>query len=318
MMLSETTSNKSNKITKWIWMGVAICCTAFLVSPPVALGVGIVLAQFIENPFPVLNHKAIQWLLKIAVVGLGFGMTVNSAISAGKEGFWFTAGSIFTTLLLGLILGKVLGIDKIIAQLISSGTAICGGSAIAAIAPIVKANTKQISISIGVVFLLNSLALFLFPPIGHLLHMTQHQFGLWSAIAIHDTSSVVGAADAYGNEALAMATTVKLARALWILPVSLVFAFLSHGSIKKIKIPYFIGLFILAIILNTYVPQVSSITPWIVSGSKIALSLVLFVIGSTLDFSSLKSVGTRPLFLAVGIWVFISVLSLIVILHTGA
>lgn len=299
-----------------LYIGLALLCLFPFMSPPIALVVGLIIAQVIENPFSDLSHKAVQWLLKIAVIGLGFGMSVGSALSAGKQGFLFTVASITLTLSLGLVFGKFLGIDKKITQLISAGTAICGGSAIAALSPIIKADAKQISISIGIVFLLNSIALFIFPAIGHYLDLSQHQFGLWSAIAIHDTSSVVGAADVYGAKALEVATTVKLARALWILPISMVFVLFSGGSFKKIKIPYFIGLFILAIITNTYVPHIEIVAPYIVSASKVALTLVLFLIGTSLSFSSLKEAGAKPLFLAIGVWVFISVLSLVVILKT--
>ncbi|WP_373056688.1 YeiH family protein [Zunongwangia sp. H14] len=307
--------SKSN-CTKLVFIVIAAFCISPWLSPPLALAIGIVFAQIGKNPFEKYNHKAIQWLLKLAVIGLGFGMSVTSALSAGKEGVYLSIASISLTLLLGLSLGKFFKIDKKIVQLISSGTAICGGSAIAAISPIIRAKPKQISVAVGVVFLLNSVALFIFPEIGHFLGLSQHQFGLWSAIAIHDTSSVVGAAQVYGNEALEIATTVKLARALWILPVSLLFAVFSGGSLKKVKIPYFIGIFILAIIVNTYLPAIHSVAPYIVSVSKSSLTLVLFLIGTTLSFSSMKKVGYKPLVLAIGVWVFISVLSLLIIVKT--
>lgn len=307
---------KQISLAKLLYIGLAILCLMPFMSPPIALAIGLIIAQVVKNPFSELSHKAVQWLLKVAVIGLGFGMSVSSALAAGKQGFLFTVASITLTLSLGIILGKLLGIDKKITQLISSGTAICGGSAIAAISPIIKADAKQISISIGIVFLLNSVALFVFPAIGHYFELSQQQFGLWSAIAIHDTSSVVGAADVYGAQALEVATTVKLARALWILPVSLLFVLFSRGSTKKVKIPYFIGLFILAIIANTYIPNIDIVAPSIVSASKIALTIVLFLIGTSLNFSSLKKVGIKPLVLAISIWVFISVLSLIIILKT--
>ncbi len=307
---------KSVAVDKILYIGIALFCLTPCLSPPIALAVGIILAQVLKNPFSELSHTAVQWLLKIAVVGLGFDMSVGSALEAGKQGFLFTVASISLTLCLGLLLGKIFGIDKKITQLIASGTAICGGSAIAAISPIIRANTKQISISIGIVFLLNSVALFVFPPIGHYLSMSQHQFGLWCAIAIHDTSSVVGAADVYGNQALIVATTVKLARALWILPLSLLFVVFSHGSGKKIKIPYFIGLFILATALNTYWPAVHVVSPYITEGSKLALTLVLFLIGTSLNFKSFRRIGLRPLILAMTIWLFISIVSLFVILQT--
>jgi len=302
--------------SKIAFLLIASLCLTPHISPPIALAIGLVVAQLIGNPFSSLSHKAVNWLLKVAVVGLGFGMSVSSALQAGKEGFLFTVASISLTLTLGLLLGKLFGIDKKISKLISSGTAICGGSAIAAISPIIKADAKQISVSMGIVFLLNSIALFIFPSIGHYLHLTQHQFGIWCAIAIHDTSSVVGAADVYGPKALQIATTVKLARALWILPVSLLFAVFSKGSTKKIKVPYFIGLFILAIAINTYVPAVQHVSGYIVQGAKMALTLTLFLIGTSLTAKSLKVVGLKPLLQAVIIWGFISIGSLMVILHT--
>ena len=303
-------------LTKIIFIVIAAVCLLPFVSTPIALAVGVVVAQILGNPFKEESHQAINWLLKIAVVGLGFGMSVSSALVAGKNGFLFTVGSIAVTLSLGLLVGNFLGIDKKISQLISSGTAICGGSAIAAISPIIKADAKQISVAIGIVFLLNSVALFLFPIVGHFFALSQQQFGIWCAIAIHDTSSVVGAADVYGPKALEIATTVKLARALWILPVSVAFAIFSKGSAKKIKIPYFIGLFVLVIVVNTYVPGVEVVAPYLVKCAKIALTLTLFLIGSTLTFKSLKAVGIRPLLQAIIVWAFISIVSLAIILHT--
>ncbi|MEH6407917.1 MAG: putative sulfate exporter family transporter [Leeuwenhoekiella sp.] len=292
-----------------------ICCTP-LFSPPIALAAGLIFAQILKNPFEEKSNKAVHFLLKVSVVGLGFGMNIFSAMAAGKEGFLFTVVSIVLTITLGLILGKYFHVDKKISELISSGTAICGGSAIAAISPIIKADAKQISIAIGVVFLLNSIALFIFPVIGHYFHLSQNQFGIWSAIAIHDTSSVVGAAQVYGSKALEIATTVKLARALWILPVSVLFAIASKQSLRTIKIPYFIGLFVLAILMNTYIPQVSFIAPTVVELAKIGLTITLFLIGSSLTFSSLKGVGLRPLLQAIIIWVFIAVGSLTMIVLT--
>lgn len=304
-------------INKLIFIALALLCLSPIVTPTIALALGIVLAQLIKNPFEEVSSKGTQWMLKASVVGLGFGMNVNSALSAGKEGFLLTVASIGLTLTLGLLLTKFLGIDKKIGKLISSGTAICGGSAIAAVSPIIKANSKQISIAIGIVFLLNSIALFIFPSIGHYFNLTQHQFGIWSAVAIHDTSSVVGAADIYGDEALKVATTVKLARALWILPLSVVFAAIGKRGAGKVKVPYFIGLFILAIIVNTYIPASEIIAPYMVIISKLLLTLVLFLIGTTLNFSSLKQVGAKPLLLAISIWAFVSVFSLFIILHSA-
>ncbi|WBL23958.1 YeiH family protein [Zunongwangia sp. HRR-M8] len=298
-----------------VFLLFCMACFLPMVNPPIALALGIIYAQMAKNPFQQKTQSSINWLLKLSVIGLGFVINIDKALAAGKDGFFFTIISISLTIGLGILVGKIFKIDKKITKLISSGTAICGGSAIAAVSPIIKADPKQISIAIGCVFLLNSIALFLFPAIGHFFNMSQHQFGIWSAIAIHDTSSVIGAAQVYGNEALEIATTVKLARALWILPVSVLFALSSHTPLKKIKIPYFIGLFILAILVNTYIPNIAILSPKIVSISKIGLTLVLFLIGSGLHYKSFKRVGVRPVFLAIIIWIFISVISFIGIME---
>jgi uncharacterized integral membrane protein (TIGR00698 family) len=275
-------------------------------SPPTALLLGLISAQLVENPFSHINHKAINWLLKISVVGLGFGMNIFSAIQAGRQGILFTIASIIAVLTLGIIAGRYLKVDKRTSFLISAGTAICGGSAIAALSPVIKAEEKQISVAMGVIFILNSIALFIFPVIGHGLHLSQTQFGLWCAIAIHDTSSVVGAASHYGSQALQVATTVKLARALWIIPVAFITTFAFKAGSKKISIPYFIGLFIVAMLVNTYVPFIKPIIPYITSIAKTGLTLTLFLIGSSLSFKVLKSVGVVPLFQGVMLWVLIS------------
>jgi uncharacterized integral membrane protein (TIGR00698 family) len=240
------------------------------------------------------------------VVGLGFGMNVHSALQAGKEGILFTVASITGTLLFGTLMGRWLNIEKKTSFLISSGTAICGGSAIAAISPVIKAEEKQISVALGCVFILNSIALFIFPLIGHYLNLSQTQFGLWCAIAIHDTSSVVGAASKYGTHALEVATTVKLARALWIIPVAFLSTFLFKNKSKKVSIPYFIGLFILAMIANTYLPVVMLISPYVINIAKAGLTLTLFLIGAGLSRKVLASVGVKPLLQGVALWIAIS------------
>ncbi|WKL49057.1 putative sulfate exporter family transporter [Flavobacterium pectinovorum] len=298
---------------------VIILCLFSIISPAIALLLGVLIVNVFGNPFIVFNHKAITYLLQFSVVGLGFGMNAASAISAGKEGFLLTILSIFSTLVFGTLLGKWLKTDRKTSHLISCGTAICGGSAIAAISPVIKSNENQTSIALGVIFILNSIALFAFPFIGHQLDLSQKEFGLWCAIAIHDTSSVVGAANKYGTEALQIATTVKLARALWIIPISLLTALLfnkkSENSGTKIKIPYFIGLFILAMLFNTYVPATAIIAPQIVGIAKIGLTITLFLIGATLNINTLKSVGVKPLFQGIFLWIFIAGLSLGAILY---
>lgn len=305
---------KHSKIKVVLYWFIVILCLAGVLSPPLALFIGIIIAQ-IGHPYTKLNSKLTSKLLQISVVGLGFGMNLTSAVKAGKEGIIFTVISIFGTLLLGYGLGKIMKIEKKTAFLVSSGTAICGGSAIAAVAPVIKANEQQISASLGTIFILNAIALFIFPTIGHYFELSQHQFGLWSAIAIHDTSSVVGAASNYGAEALQTATTVKLARALWIIPVAYLATLLFKNKDRKTKIPYFIGYFILALIANTYLPFVQKISPYIVDAAKIGLTLTLFLIGTSLSRKVIQAVGIKPLIQGVLLWVTISVAALYVVLH---
>ncbi|WP_264550913.1 YeiH family protein [Flavobacterium sp. N2038] len=300
-----------------IFAGIIVLCLFSVISPPIALLFGVILVNVFGNPFVEFNGKAISFLLQFSVVGLGFGMNVASAVSVGKEGFLLTVFSIFSTLIFGLLLGKWLKTERKTSHLISCGTAICGGSAIAAIAPVIKSNENETSIALGVIFILNSIALFAFPFIGHQFDLSQKEFGLWCAIAIHDTSSVVGAANKYGVEALQVATTVKLARALWIIPISLLAAFTfknkSGGATAKIKIPYFIGLFVVAMLINSYVPSVSMFSGSIVHLAKIGLTITLFLIGATLNINTLKSVGVKPLLQGVLLWIFIAVTSLFII-----
>lgn len=308
----HTTSDKL--LPKISFLLCALLSLLPFISPAFSLLMGIFLAQIMEHPYPAQSHKATGLLLKIAVVGLGFGMNLFSALKAGEEGMLFTIASIFGVLTLGYFLGRAFRIEAKISTLISAGTAICGGSAIAALSPVVKATEKQISVALGTIFILNALALFLFPAIGHWLHLTQTQFGLWCAIAIHDTSSVVGAASKYGDQALQIATTVKLARALWIIPVSLAASYLFKTDKSKVQIPYFIALFIVAMLANTYLPFVTSIAPYLTAMAKSGLSLTLFLIGSGLSFKALKTVGIAPLAQGIALWIFISAVSLWVIL----
>ncbi|MFA7326020.1 MAG: putative sulfate exporter family transporter [Candidatus Kapaibacterium sp.] len=302
-------------LQKSIFIVAVLLCLSSLVSSPVALVGGFLFVYLFGHPFPELNSKAVSLFLKVAVVGLGFGMNITETLEAGQDGFLLTVGSIVFTLVLGYFIGQKLGMEKRTSHLLSSGTAICGGSAIAAVAPVINATEKDMSVSLGVVFLLNSVALVLFPVLGHLLSLDQHQFGLWSAIAIHDTSSVVGAAYAYGDEALRIATTVKLARALWIIPLSIVSLYLFKGKGKSIKIPWFIFLFLVAILLNTYLPIPELLTSGITTSAKSLLVLTLFLIGAGLSVEKIKSAGWKPMILGLSLWVAISVVSLLVIVN---
>ena len=290
-------------------------------SPPIALALGIVFALVVGNPWPKQTSKVQKFLLQACVVGLGFGMDLNAVIDAGRTGFAFTVATIAGTLILGYVVGKAMGISSSIRHLISSGTAICGGSAIAAVGSAMKADSKEMSVALATVFVLNAIALFVFPLLGSAFNLSQEQFGIWSAIAIHDTSSVVGAASRYGMTALAIATTVKLARALWIIPLSIVTAFTFHTKGSKITIPWFIFLFVIASVIRTLVMQSqggfmigSQIFPHIIAAAKIGLTLTLFLIGAGLSKQALREVGVKPLVFGVILWIAISVTSLVVVL----
>ena len=303
---------QNKNFLKILFIILAALCFFPVVSPPIALFLGIIFVNIFGQVFNA--DKIIKIVLQVSIVGLGFGINLKQALQAGSEGFLFTVFSITLIVVLGIVLGYIFRIDKIITQLISFGTAICGGSAIAAIAPILKADGKQTSVSLGIIFLLNALALFIFPEIGQYFHLSQNQFGIWSAIAIHDTSSVVGAASKYGHEALQTATTVKLARALWIIPISFVLSFLNKSG-GKIKIPYFIGFFVLAILVNSYFPAIKEVTDYVVDFSKSSLKVALFLIGIGLSFQNLKNIGIKPLLLGIILWVVISVISLFAVLE---
>lgn len=308
-------SKKKELLIQLTFIVLFLSCFLPFVSAPIALVSGTLFSLIFKNPYPAFSHRATGWLLKMSVVGLGFGMNAYVAFDAGKAGLGLTIMSISVTLLLGYLIGRKLNIARRTSHLVASGTAICGGSAIAAVAPVVKANENEMSVSLAIVFFLNSLALIIFPLVGHMLDMSQHDFGLWSAIAIHDTSSVVGAAQTYGEEALQVATTVKLARALWIIPVALISAFLFKGDRKKLSIPYFIGFFVLAMLINTFLPSITSLFgATVVKASKLSLTACLFLIGAGLSLEKLRVVGWKPMVLGVLLWVFISVLSLTVIL----
>lgn len=293
-----------------------LCLTPF-VSPPIALVLGLILAFTVGNPFAEQTAKYTKFLLQASVVLLGFGMNLTAVYRAGRDGIAFTLATIFGTLLVGYVVGKLLKVNEKTSALISSGTAICGGSAIAAVAPAIDADGEQISVSLGTVFILNSIALLIFPIIGHALNLSQNQFGIWSAIAIHDTSSVVGAAQSYGAQALAIATTVKLVRALWIAPVALVYAFVYRSAKAKIVIPWFIFLFLLATVVRTYMPPEfpSSIFDSLVMLAKMGLTITLFFIGASLSRETLKKVGIKPLVQGVLLWILISLVSLWAVLN---
>lgn len=294
---------------------IALFIISAFVSPAIALFGGIVFALLLKNPYPALSKKVSKYLLQVAVVGLGFGMNLHESLKAGGDGMLFTIVSVTGVMVVGYFLGRWLKIPQKLSYLISSGTAICGGSAIAAVSPVVGADENETSMSLAVIFTLNAIALFIFPPIGHWLDLTQQQFGLWAAIAIHDTSSVVGAGAAYGPEALAVATTVKLTRALWVIPLSLVsLFFFPKGEGRGVSIPWFIFLFIIAMIVNTYFDIPSVILGFISEASHRFLSMTLFLIGGTLSLEAIRKVGAKPVLEGVILWAVIAIAALAVIL----
>lgn len=291
------------------FVALLLFCLTPWCPPPLALALGLVFALTLGSPFN--TSRQTKLLLQISVVGLGFGMNLQKVFEAGRSGILFTLVTIAGTLILGYLLGRAMHIGSGTAHLISSGTAICGGSAIAAVGPVIGATDEEMSVSLGTVFILNSVALFIFPMIGAALHLTQSQFGIWSAIAIHDTSSVVGAASAYGAEALQIATTVKLTRALWIVPLTLGTAYAFRRSTAgRVALPWFILFFLLASVVRTYVPAPAITWDVLVRIARIGLTVTLFLIGSALSRQSLAKVGFRPLLLGVTLWVLISMAGL--------
>lgn len=300
-------------MSKNIFFVALILAASGLVSPPIALLGGLVYGFTAAHPFHVESKRMGKFLLQASVVALGFGMNLHEVLHAGRSGFLYTAVSITVVMLLGLGFGYLLHVGKKSAFLISAGTAICGGSAIAAVGPIADASEEEMAVSLGTVFILNSVALFLFPLIGYAFHMTQAQFGLWSALAIHDTSSVVGATAKYGPTALAVGTTIKLARALWIVPLSLVTA-IALKSKARIQWPWFILLFCLAALLNTLLPALNPTFGVLNHLGKIGLTVTLFLIGTGLNKQTLKRVGVRPLLQGLTLWIMIGAGTLALIL----
>ena len=327
--MNEAKSAGLTHPAKVIVFVAAAACLMIWASPPVALVAGILFALVIGHPFAHWNHKITKWLLQISVVLLGFGMNLPAVLKLGLNGALFAAATISATLLLGYWLGRKLALDKKTAMLISAGTAICGGSAIAAVSSVIAATETEIAVSIGTIFLLNAVALYAFPMAGHLLHLSQAQFGLWAGVAIHDISSVVGAGLSYGPDALTTATAVKLSRTLWIVPLTLALAFMagqtrrnqaapeanaSHKKEKsKVAVPWFIGFFLLASLLRSYVPGIANWSPQLSEVARHGMILVLFLIGTSLSLRALRVVGWRTMAVGIALWLFISTASLIAI-----
>lgn len=328
------------------------------ISAPIGLALGLAFALIFGTPFPKVNRVLSKWLLQASVVGLGFGMNLVKSLQSGAEGMIFTVASVVGVMVIGVLLGRYMGINRKTSYLISSGTAICGGSAIAAVGPVVKADQNEMAVSLGVIFILNAIALFIFPPLGHFFDLSQTQFGTWAAIAIHDTSSVVGAGYAYGQEAGNLATLIKCTRALWIIPLAIFTMFFFRGNRPgnagvnsgvnagvnaggvgsmnaakegnagnvtakaKISIPWFILLFVVAMVINTYTPEawmpaLGPVYGFLDAAARKCLTAVLFAIGAGLSVKVMKSVGVKPLVQAVTLWIAIGAVSLFVVMQMG-
>jgi uncharacterized integral membrane protein (TIGR00698 family) len=311
---AESESLKSILVKTFFFAGLIVSASGY-VSPPLALSAGILFGLGVAHPLPADSRELSRFLLQASVVALGFGMNLHEVIKAGRSGFLYTALGICFALAVGRAIGKLLQVRSNPSFLITTGTAICGGSAIAAIGPIIQANEQEMAIALGTIFILNSVALLIFPFIGGALHLTEPQFGLWAALAIHDTSSVVGASSRYGAAELVVGTTVKLARALWIVPLALVTAAIKRTS-KRVKLPYFILFFCLAAVVNTYVPDVSRYTQTLFTLGRYSLTAVLFLIGTSISFPALKEVGWRPLAQGILLWMTVALASLYFI-HIG-
>ena len=293
-------------------VGLILAATGLL-SPPLALLGGLFFGLTLTHPYPAQSKRLAKFLLQASVVALGFGMNLHEVLRAGRSGFVYTAVSITAVMMLGLALGHLARVGKTSSFLISAGTAICGGSAIAAVGPIAEASEEEMAVSLGAVFILNSIALFLFPLVGFALHLSQNQFGLWAALAIHDTSSVVGATAKYGATALSVGTTVKLARALWIVPLSLITA-VTLKSKARIQWPWFIAVFCLAALLNSELPMFAPVFAGLSHLGRVGLTVTLFLIGSGLSRETLKKVGVRPLLQGLTLWIVIGTGTLALIL----
>ena len=325
-MIMEFLKTNNQTIYSGIWVILAVCLllgyvpgmSAFSswVTPPVALFLGLAFALLCGQAYPKFNKKVSKKLLQYSVIGLGFGMNLHASLASGKEGMMFTIISVIGTMIIGMFIGrKILKVNRDTSYLISSGTAICGGSAIAAVGPVIKAKDSDMSVALATIFVLNAIALFIFPVLGGWLGLTQQEFGTWAAIAIHDTSSVVGAGAAYGEEALQVATTIKLTRALWIIPLALATSVIFKNGGKKISIPWFILWFIVAILLNTYVlDSVPEVGKAISGLARKGLVITMFFIGASLSTDVLKAVGVKPLLQGVLLWLVISIGSLAYIL----
>ena len=301
-------------IARLFYFGLLLLTFFPFINSSIALVLGIIYGLIFQNSFAEFSKKYSKKILNTAIIGLGLGLNLHEAVSVSKDGFMLTLTSVISVFILGFIFFRVLKTNKNISLLITSGTAICGGSAIAVISSVLKPKSNEITIALAAVFILNAIALLIFPYIGHFFQLNQYQFGLWSAIAIHDTSSVVGAAKIFGDEALHVATTVKLSRTLWIFPLAIIINYFSKQEDSSFKFPYFIFGFIATMLTATYFPEGESVYNTLQVISKQLMVVSLFMIGSMINFEAIKQAGFRTLSFATILWILISFISLILIL----
>jgi uncharacterized integral membrane protein (TIGR00698 family) len=327
-MNPNTSTPRLSAARPTLFVLLAVFCLTPWASPALALALGSAFALTLGNPFPQRSARASKWLLQGAVVGLGFGMPLSAVVRAGASGVGYTVAGIATALALGVLLGRWLRVERETSILVTAGTSICGGSAIAAVGPAIGARPEAMSVSLATVFVLNAVALYLFPWLGHLLGLSEGQFAVWAAVAIHDTSSVVGAAAAYGPRALESATVLKLARALWIVPLALGAAAVVRrrngeagegGGQARLKLPWFIAFFLLAAVVRTLMPPVAlPALDALAHAARVVLVLTLFLIGAGLTRQTLRAVGVRPLVQGVLLWAAVAGLALLAVVRRGA
>lgn len=290
------------------WVLFVLCLAPFMTSA-LALGAGALVGLVLTNPYATETREWSSKLLKLAVVGLGFGIAAGEVVRLGAHAAWYTGAAILITFGAGWVLWKLFRTDRTTTALVTTGTAICGGSAIAAVSPIIKADSQQTGVALATVFMLNAVALILFPILGKLMGMTEAQFGVWAALAIHDTSSVIGAAIDYGGEAVEVATTVKIMRTLWLIPLVLIIGAMQHRKGKAV-LPWFVVGFLVAATLRGLFPDLAEFWHLLHTSARRILVVAIYLIGAGLSRELVARIGARPMILAVVLWVFISALTL--------
>lgn len=312
--MAPDSNKKFELVANSLLIILTILCVTGLLKASYALALGLIWGWFFAGSHSLPLGSWAGLLLKVAIVLLGFTLPFEELVSNAGNSFWLTVTVIGGAIVIGLLLGKLLKTDNKQNWLISSGTAICGGSAIAAVGSSIKANQQQMVVSLAIVFLLNAVALFIYPAIGHWFELSQNQFGIWAALGIHDTSSVVGAAADYGKQALEVATTTKLARALWIIPVALIASIVAHSGKWRLNIPLFIIFFLLASSLGSWF-DMSSLTDYIQPAAKNLFAMSLLWMGTSLNKQAIRAIPFKAMLLGIILWLILSIGTLLVVMY---